>query len=190
MAIARRDDWLQDAQGRALAGAQVYYCNQPATTNVVPPSPLATIYSDLIGTVEANPQITDGFGHSVAYMDDTVLYTIVYVHPLFGPNPVVLKDQSLGSGGGGGNTITSFAGIPTGTINGTNAQFTVVNGSTPVTQFPTQITAWLNFPLIQGLGYTLSLIGGQLKITYANPPQPSSGETPADAIYAQGYIVA
>jgi hypothetical protein len=95
MAIARRDDWLTDAQGRALAGAEVYYCTQPANTAVMPPTPLATIYSDQAGTVMAQPVITDGFGHAIAYLTANVLYTIEYVHPLFGPNPVVLKDQAL-----------------------------------------------------------------------------------------------
>jgi hypothetical protein len=118
MSIARRDEWLQDAQGRALAGAVVYYCNQPANTSVVPPSPLATVYSDLTGDPATNPQITDGFGHAVAYLDDSVLYTITYNHPLFGPNPVVLKDQSLGGGGGGAGVTPVQASTTEGTITG------------------------------------------------------------------------
>jgi len=195
MALARRDDYLTDAQGRALAGAQVYYCTQPADVSLLPPSPLAATFSDLSGTPEANPQITDGFGHAIVYMDNGQLYTIVYVHPLFGPDPqynnqpiIVLKDQSLG-GGGGGTTIASFKGTPTGTIDGTNKTFTVVNGTIPLTTLPTQIEAWLNFPLIEGLGFALSLVGGQVKITYANAPQPASDGSPADAIYAQGYTL-
>lgn len=188
MAIARRDDSLTDAQGRALAGAQVFYCEpQPANTSVIPPSPLATVYSDLAGTPATNPQITDGFGHAIAYLDDTVLYTIVYVHPLFGPNPVVWQDQWLGGGGGSGN-VSLFAGTPTGTIDGTNKTFVVVNGSTPLTALPSQITAWLNFPLIEGLGYVLAVVGGQLQITYAVAPQPAAGGVTADAIYAQGIL--
>jgi hypothetical protein len=120
MALARRDDWLTDAQGRSLAGAQVYYCApQPATTSSVPPSPLAAIFSNITGTATSNPQITDGFGHAVAYADDSILYTIVYVHPLFGPNPVVLMDQSFGGGGGGGGGNTFVQASTTeGTITG------------------------------------------------------------------------
>jgi hypothetical protein len=95
MAIARDDRWLSDALGRALAGAQVYYCTQPATTSTVPPSPLATVYSDLNGDVVTQPLITDGFGHSVAYLTAGQLYTIVFIHPLFGTNPVVLTDQEI-----------------------------------------------------------------------------------------------
>lgn len=173
MSIARRDDWLTDAQGRALSGAQVFYCTQPATTSPLPPSPLATIYSNITGTPEANPQLTDGFGHAVAYANDSVLYTIVYVHPLFGTNPVVLIDQSFG-GGGSGN-LTAFAGTPSGTINGTNTVFTFA-----VAASPASLTIWLNFPLINGLGYMWTWAGGTLTITYAVAPQTG------DSLYVQG----
>jgi hypothetical protein len=132
MALARRDDWLQDAQGRALAGAQVYYCTQPATTTTVPPTPLASVFSDLIGTATTNPQITDGFGHAIAYLDSSVLYTIEYIHPLFGPNPVVLKDQSLGGGGGGGSTTFVQASTTEGTITGAIPGATFTLPSVPV----------------------------------------------------------
>lgn len=189
MAISRDDRTLTDAQGRSLAGAQVYWCLQPATvpTNGFP-SPLATIYSDLIGTPEGQPIFTDGFGHAWAYMDDSVLYTLAFYHPLF-LTPIVWTDQRVGGGGSGGSTIISFAGTPQGTIDGVNQVFTVMNGSSPIPVMPTQISVWLNFPLIQGLGYAISLIAGYLSITYANAPQPASGSSPADALWAQGYII-
>ena len=190
MAIARADQWVADGLGRALAGAEVYWCTQPASTSANPPSPLATIYTDITGdTTENQPVLADGFGHAWAYLDDTVLYTVVIWHPLFGPYPIVIPDQAYGTGGGGGSTVTPFAGIPTGTIDGTNTVFTVVNGSTPLTAIPSQITAWLNYPLIQGLGYTLAVVADQLQITYANAPQPASGGSAPDAIYAQGIIL-
>src|SRR6185437_2830835 len=107
MAIARDDRWLADAQGRALPGAQVYWCTQPASTTDNPPSPLATIYSDIGGADPiTQPVLTDGFGHAFAYMDDSILYTVVFWHPLFGSSPVVLIDQSIGGGGSGGSTFT------------------------------------------------------------------------------------
>lgn len=182
MANGRRDDWLTDAQGRALAGAAVYYCNQPANTSVVPPTPLAGIFSDLVNTPAFNPQFTDGFGHAVAYAPDAVLYTIVYVHPLFGPNPVVLIDQSFGGGGGSGAGLTPFAGIPSGTIDGTNRIFTFA-----VPAAPNSLIVWLNISLIAGLGYTSSWASGTLTITYAVAPQPPAGPIAGDALYVQGY---
>ena len=121
MAIARDDRWLTDTLGRALAGAQVFYCLQPATTSTVPPSPMATVYSDLAGDAIAQPLITDGFGHSIAYLDASVLYTIVFVHPLFGPNPVVLTDQAISGGGSSGGLPTPV--VPSGTPDGTLRSF-------------------------------------------------------------------
>jgi hypothetical protein len=186
MALGRDDRWVADALGRALAGAQVYWCTQPASTVVNPPNPLAPIYTDLTGdTPIVQPVLSDGFGHAWAYLEEGVLFTVVIWHPLFGSYPIVIPDQILGGGSG---SVTVFAGTPTGTIDGTNRVFTVVNGSTPLTALPTQITAWLNFPLIEGLGYSLAVTGGQLQITYATAPQPASGGGAADAIYAQGIV--
>lgn len=188
MSIGRDDRWCADAQGRALAGTEVYWCTEPATApSVPPPSPLATIYSDLNGTPLTQPVIADGFGHAVAYLTEGVLFTVVMYHPLFGDDPIVIPDQMIGGGGGGGN-LQPFAGTPTGTIDGSNKVFTVVNGSTPLTALPAQITAWLNFPLIEGLGYTLAVVGGQLQITFANAPKAAAGGSAADAIYAQGLF--
>lgn len=189
MAITRAETTVQDAQGRALAGALVFWCLQPATApSAPPPSPLATVYTDITGgTPEAQPIISDGFGYAFTYLNNSMLYTLAIYHPLFGPNPLVYPDQDYGSGGGG--TITPFSGIPTGTIDGTNKVFTIVNGSTPLTAIPAQIDVWLNFPLIQGIGYTLAVVGGQLKVTFANAPQPAAGGNPEDAIFAQGFSV-
>ena len=187
MAVARDDRTVTDAQGRALAGALIYYCTQPADTSVIPPSPLATVFSDIEGDAGTNPVITDGFGHADAYLDNTVLYTVVVVHPLFGTNPIVWIDQSIG-GGGGGAGLTPFFGVPTGTIDGANTVFTMVNGSTPLGAIPTESFVWNNYTLIPGLDYVLSLVSGQVKITFAKPPQPISGSIPADKLYAQGTI--
>lgn len=154
MAIARRDDYLTDAQGRALSGAAVYFCTQPATTTTIPPSPLATVYSDFSGNAGANPQYTDGFGHSVAYLDDTVLYTIVFVHPLF-LNPLVLPDQWCGGGGGGGSSYTPIqASSVAGTITGAIPGSTFVLPSTPVANsLLLQVNGQVLTP---NLGYTIS----------------------------------
>ena len=186
MAISRDDRSVTDAQGRALAGAAVYYCTQPASTSSIPPSPLATVYSDLQGDTGTNPVYTNGIGHSVAYLDDSQLYTVVVSHPLFGTNPEVLPDQTI-PGTGGGGALTPFAGVPSGTIDGTNRAFTLTNAGTSLTTNPVPgtVVAWLNFPLVNGRGFTIS----GTTITYDTAPQPASGSVPADIIYAQGFIV-
>lgn len=188
MALGRDDRYIADALGRALAGAQVYWCSpQPASTAVNPPSPLAPIFTDLTGvTPLAQPVLADGFGHADAYLDDQTLFTVVVWHPLFGPNPIVLIDQQIsGGGGGGGATLTSFQGTLIGTVDGVNKVFTLANGSSPLGVAPiaNTVIVWFNFPLLNGLGYTLSGV----TVTFANAPQPASGGNPADAISAQGF---
>ena len=188
MAIVRDDRYVTDAQGRALAGAQVYWCTQPATTSANPPYPLATLYTSTSGGTQlTQPVLTDGFGHAYAYMDDSVLYTVVVWHPLFGTSPVVLPDQSVGGGGTLG--WTPFSGTLIGAVNGTNTQFQLANGTTPLTVLPVQATVWLNFPLVLGVGYTLALIGGYATVTFSRAPQPASGGNPAETVYAQGFFI-
>jgi hypothetical protein len=184
MALARMDWSVQDGLGRALAGAQVFWCTQPATVPAAaPPSPLATLYTDLTGiTPLTQPVLSDGFGHVDAYMDDSILYTVAIYHPLFGQDPLIYPDQSLGHGGGGGSTIIPFAGVPAGTIDGTNKTFTL---AVPVA--PEQLTVVLNIGLIPGLGYTFSWASGTLTIVYAVAPQPPAGGNPGDALYAYGF---
>jgi hypothetical protein len=175
MAIYRRDDTVTNTLGNAIAGARVYVLQQPANVSAL--TPLAPVYSDSIGTPTTNPQVTDGYGHAVEYLNSGQLYTVVYVYP--NGIQVVYPDQFVGSASG---APTAFAGVPTGTINGTNTVFTMVNGSTPLVAIPTQSTVWLNVPLIQGLGYSLAVVSGQVQITYANAPQ--TGDSP----YAQGIL--
>jgi hypothetical protein len=169
MSIARRDDWVTDAQGRALSGATVYYCTQPANTSVIPPSPLATCYAGTGGGSAPNPSFTDGFGHAFTYLEDSVFYTVVYVHPLFGVFPIILPDQSLGGGGSAGG-YQPFNEVPSGAIDGSNRTF--VLSVTPVF-----ITFWVNFPLIEGLGFTI--IGNT--VTTALAPQVG------DTVYVNGF---
>ncbi len=175
MSIVRDDRWVAEAQGRALSGAQVYWCTQPASTAANPPSPLATAYTDLGGDPLTQPAITDGFGHAFAYLDNSVLYTVVIWHPLFGPNPIVLPDQALGGEGSAG---TAFAVELTPAPDGTNTTFTLTNAGTPISATPVTAIVWDNFPLAPGVGYTLGPLPGQVTFTTA----PSIGDT----LYAQG----
>lgn len=86
------------------------------------------------------------------------------------------------------NQFVTFAGTPQGTIDGTNKTFTLMNGATPLTSIPVLMQASLNSSLIPNVGFTLAIVGGFVKITYATAPQPASGSAPADVIYAQGVL--
>jgi hypothetical protein len=89
-------------------------------------------------------------------------------------------------GGGGGSNLVPFAGVPIGTIDGTNRTFTLSNEGVALTSLPIvgTVVAWLNTPVIFGSGFTISGI----TITYGIAPQPSSGSIPADQIYVQGFV--
>lgn len=173
MSILRRDDTVQNSLGNAIAGGSVYYLTQPASVSAL--TPLAAVYSDSTGTVATNPQVTDGYGHAVAYLSDGQLYTIVYVYP--NGTKVVYPDQFVGSSSG---QPTPFGAVPTGTIDGTNKVFTI-------SRLLNSATVWFNVPLIPGLGYTIVAGGPGMIITYAQAPQPTSGGIPGDALYVQGY---
>lgn len=77
-----------------------------------------------------------------------------------------------------------FEGVPGGTIDGKNKVFTLTNAGKPLGVAPAQLLMWRNFPLVPGVGYTIS---GDT-ITFTNAPQPASGSMPADTIFAQGLV--
>ncbi len=156
MAINRRDDTVQDAQGNALSGASVYYLTQPANTSIFPPTPLAVVYTNTSGTVGTQPVITDGFGHATIYLNSSVMYTVAYYHPLFGASPQIYTDQVIpGIGGGGGNTVTA--------VNASTAASTIT-GSIPGTVFTLPSTpaagslvlAQQGILLTAGVGYSIT----------------------------------
>lgn len=101
--VARDDRWVQDATGRAIAGALVYWCTQPANVVAAPPSPLATIYTDSTGIAPAaNPQTTNGLGHASAYMPPGI-YTVVFVYN--GVIQQVYPDQAVGLSNSTANSL-------------------------------------------------------------------------------------
>lgn len=106
--FVRKDGTLQDALGRAMSQAQVYVCTQPCTSTSVPPSPLATIYSDSAGDASLFPGyvVTDGLGNYNYYFSSSgAPYTEVFVW--HGTIVKVLPDQdTFGSGGGSGFSFT------------------------------------------------------------------------------------
>lgn len=155
MALGRDDRFVTDALGRALAGAQVYWCQpQPASTANNPPSPLASTYTDSTGSTPlAQPVLTDGFGHAAAYLDGTQPFTVVVWHPLFGTNPIVLPDQWVAQEGGGATGLTpAQASTTAGTITGSGINFTLPSvpaANSLVLQRNGQV-------LTPGLGYGIS----------------------------------
>lgn len=164
MALARYDVTVQDAQGQALSGAVVYFATQPANTSTLPPSPLATVYAAITGgSPLTQPVTTNGFGQAFAYMDDSVLYTVVYNHPLFNA-PLVYIDQWIGGAGAGGTSVTpiqasTLAGTITGSVPGT--VFTL-----PSTPLAGSVVLDQNgITLTPNLGYTLS--GATITLAHA-----------------------
>ena len=128
--VFRKDGWVKSVLGPAIPGAQVYVCfPQPANTSALPPSPLATIYSDPMGLVPIDqPIITDGFGH-YDYYAVSGLYTEV-----IGLNNTVQQvypDQTIGLVGtanppGNDTGLVAGSGI---TITGSTIS---ASGSTPL----------------------------------------------------------
>lgn len=176
-AYFRRDDNVQNGLGYAIPNCAVTYYTQPSLA-------LATVYNDGNGDEEiSNPQFTDGLGHTAAYMA-AGLYTIVYSGMQI--QTLTFPDQDVG-GAGSGSSITLFAGIPQGTIDGTNRVFTLTNAGVPLTSVPSQVEVWKNFSLIPNdpAGYTITGIS----IVYAVAPQPPAGGGTGDSIWAQGVIL-
>jgi hypothetical protein len=106
MSFFRFDDTVNTAQGVGLSGVEIYVCTQPANTSVIPPSPLATIYSDSSGTPLANPVLSDGLGNYFFYTT-TGTYTIVVFDPLQRIETQIFPDQQVVSPGGG--SVSSIA---------------------------------------------------------------------------------
>ena len=106
---AFRLDWLeQSTQGLAVPGAQVYICTQPASTGTVPPSPLATVYTDSTAThTLAQPLVTNGYGETYGYLVSGV-YTVVVVYN--GSITAIYPDQAVGVLSTGGGFVTNNEG--------------------------------------------------------------------------------
>jgi hypothetical protein len=102
----RFDGVVRSPQGEAVPGVLVYVCTQPATTSTIPPSPLATIYADSVGTALANPVTVDGNGNFFFYAASGT-YTILYFDPNGRVQTTVFPDQLLETPGAG--TVTSIA---------------------------------------------------------------------------------
>jgi hypothetical protein len=107
MSAYRFDGIVINAVGEAIPGAEVYVCTQPATTNVIPPSPLASLFTDSTGTTPlANPVTVDGNGNYFFYAA-TGLYSLVYFDPFNRIPTQIYPDQTVATMGAG--TVTSIA---------------------------------------------------------------------------------
>jgi hypothetical protein len=97
--LFRADGWVKSVLGPAIAGAKVYVCTQPANTAFVPPSPLANVFSDVLGAAPiVQPILTDGFGHYNFYALSG-FYTVVVSN--VGKIQQVYSDQTVGLPGTG-----------------------------------------------------------------------------------------
>jgi len=93
--------------GQACQGVLGYGLTQPANTNVFPPTPLASLFTDSTGSTPlANPITTDGNGNYFFYAASG-LYTLYYHDPLGRIPDEIFPDQTLSTTGGG--TVTSVA---------------------------------------------------------------------------------
>jgi hypothetical protein len=103
----RFDGIVINAIGQALPGVLVYVCTQPATTTAIPPSPLASLFTDSTGaTPLANPITVDGNGNFFFYAA-SAFYTLVYHDPSGRIPDQIYPDQAVLSNGSG--TVTSVA---------------------------------------------------------------------------------
>jgi hypothetical protein len=161
--LFRRDDWVQDALGNALAGAQVYVCSQPATTSNIPPSPLVQLYADSAGaTPITQPVLTDGYGHAFYYLASGT-YTVVYYSQQI--QTVILTDQNITSPvTSGWNNDGSNLGTITPAPDGSTTVFTLSGTPTP----PSSLLFAVN-----GLTQVVTRVSGN-QVTLSVAPHASS----------------
>jgi hypothetical protein len=160
-AFFRRDDWVTDAMGNALSGANVWVTSQPSNPahfikgKFVPPSPLVQIYGDAFGmTPLTQPVQTDGYGHAFYYVASGT-YTITYFSPQIGI--VTLPDQFIG-----GQALPVNSAAPLGVIDDSNRVFTLAG--TPTNYLLLYLNGVFQEP---GADYTIS----GPTITMTNAPE-------------------
>lgn len=157
MSIARFDSWVRSTVGPAAAGALVYICTQPTiSTSTVPPSPLASLYSNNAGAIPlVNPLVADGFGHAFGYVAAGT-YTVVVV--IGGVVQQVYADQLIGGQAGAGLTLQ------TGGSNNTNQSLLNLVGASGISVVNVSGTTTLTFTL--ALPQTASNTSGQFLNSY------------------------
>lgn len=107
MSATRYQSQIQSAVGDALDGTRIYVCDQPASTGDLPPTPLATLYTDTsAGVTSDNPVFTDGNGNYDFYAVPG-LYTLVIDDPLERIEEIIIPDIAIFPIGAGSGTVTS-----------------------------------------------------------------------------------
>jgi hypothetical protein len=108
MSAFRFDGSITDSgTGVALQGIDVYVVTQPVTSLAIPPTPLASLFSNAAGTTPlVNPVVTDGFGNFFFYAA-TGTYTLIYYDPQGRMPTQIFPDQQVVTQGGG--SLTSVA---------------------------------------------------------------------------------
>lgn len=77
---SRADGTVYGQRGPVVAGANLYFVNQPANTSSIPPSILLNVFSDpLAQNPITQPLLTDGYGRYSFYYGST-LFTLVVVN--------------------------------------------------------------------------------------------------------------
>ena len=110
-AVFRLQGSVNSAQGQALDGVDIFVCTQPLVSSAIPPSPLATLYTDSTGiTVQVQPVETDGLGNWFTYVVPGI-YTLVISDP--SPNhripTTIFPDQVVVGTGSGSGSVTGVA---------------------------------------------------------------------------------
>jgi hypothetical protein len=136
---------LLTAMGEAVSGGQIWICTQPANVGSLPPSPLATIYSDNAGANPVTQPLTTGGQGQTSFYAAPGVYTYVFFSPHTGQINQV--DQTLVSSA----TPAVTQVVPTGSVNGSNTVFTLP--STPTNYLNLYVNGVLQLPTTN---YTIS----------------------------------
>jgi len=106
--LFRYDSWTKSANGAAIAGAQIYVLNQPASLTS-PPTPQLQVFADPLGINPiTQPMITDGFGHVSFYVINTPFTLAVYYSGVLQNSYADQFGMGAGSGGSGGGAVPEF----------------------------------------------------------------------------------
>ena len=187
MSLSRFDTFARSVVGPSAAGAVVYLCLQPSITTSIPPSPLATIYSDPLGAnpIPGNVMVCDGFGHASCYVaSGTFTEVVVYGGQLV----QVYPDQFIAS-----TIAVQVNGLE---VNGNPVTGPNFNSTVPATPVGSTTVIWQ----FDGLGNVTGSIPTSIFAPIASPaftgtptaPTPASSDdsnTIATTAYVQSVLV-